>query len=179
MLELQSGGRRTESTSTGACWGASRRRRSRTWMTGTWRWRSPGSRVGILQETVWLSYASFKTFCLPCTDAADCQIILSTLYLKINESEWTRSSHNFVVIILRCRDCESAYICIHTIHSCHCYCVIVCVLQYGWMRMSSLCILPMFVPKVEAGEQVVVPRVELGKQRVNLKTLCNIVEARF
>ena len=33
----------------------------------------------------------------------------------------------------------------------HYYCVIVCVLRYGWM--ISLCIVPIFVPKVELGEQ--------------------------
>ena len=33
---------------------------------------------------------------------------------------------------------------VHTIQSIHYYCVIVCVLQYGWM--ISLCIVPMFVP---------------------------------
>ena len=33
--------------------------------------------------------------------------------------------------------------------------------------MISLCIVPMLVPKDEAGKQEVVPKVELGKQRVN------------
>ena len=38
--------------------------------------------------------------------------------------------------------------------------------------LSSLCIAPVFVPKVESGERAsreeVVPKVELGEQRVNL-----------
>ena len=36
--------------------------------------------------------------------------------------------------------------------------------QYGWM--GSVCIAPIIVPKVEAGEWPVVTKVELGEQRV-------------
>ena len=45
----------------------------------------------------------------------------------------------------------------------HCYCVIVCVCA---VRMNGpVCIVPMCVPNVEAGEWPVVPKVKLGKQR--------------
>ena len=37
------------------------------------------------------------------------------------------------------------------------------------VRLSSLCIATVFVPKVESGERVDVPKVELGEQRVKYK----------
>ena len=54
-------------------------------------------------------------------------------------------------------------ICIRSIQSKHCYCVCVCTA----VRLNNLPLYPMFVPKVEAGEQTVVSKVELSKQRVN------------
>ena len=56
----------------------------------------------------------------------------------------------------RCLQCDVAML----------LCLILCVnIQYN--RMISECIVPVVVPKVKAGEQVEVLRVELGKPRVN------------
>ena len=53
-----------------------------------------------------------------------------------------------------------------------------CLHKCNTIGLSSLCIAPAFVPKVEFGMQADVPKVELSEQRV-LKTLFNIVEALF
>ena len=56
---------------------------------------------------------SFLTPCSPCTDLTDCQIILRTLGLKINESE------------CYARDYESAYNTIWPLLLCYCVCTAV------------------------------------------------------
>ena len=48
------------------------------------------------------------------------------------------------------------------LYKCH------CVHKCNTIGLSSFCIAPMSVPKVEVGEQAAVPIAELGKQRVNL-----------
>ena len=42
-----------------------------------------------------------------------------------------------------------------------------CVHKCNTIGLNSFCIAPLSVPKVELGEQVVVPIIELGEQRVN------------
>ena len=55
---------------------------------------------------------------------SDCQIILRTMGLKINESEWRGSSPLYNPMNL-------GIMRVHTIQCNHCYCVIECVMQYG------------------------------------------------
>ena len=44
-----------------------------------------------------------------------------------------------------------------------------CVHKCNTIGLSSLCIATVFVAKVESGERVDLPKVELGKQRVKLR----------
>ena len=54
----------------------------------------------------------------------------------------------------------------HKIQYSHYYCAIVCVLQYVQLNDLSLSC-TRDCGKVKAGERAVVPKVELGEQRVN------------
>ena len=102
----------------------------------------------------------YFTLCSPCTELADCQIILRTLGLKINESEWKRSSS------LCLESCESRdYECIK--YDIVISIVLLCVYCSTYSWMIFLCLIPVIVAKVKAGERAVVPKVELGEQRVN------------
>ena len=80
------------------------------------------------------------------TPSDECKIALE------NQWEWVDRVFTYVVVLLRIMR-------VYRIQSGHCNCVIVCVLQYGWL--SPLCIVPTYVPKVKASE--VVPKV--GEQR--------------
>ena len=60
----------------------------------------------------------------PCTYFAHCQIILSTLHLKINESEWTGNSPCAININLRCCGLlECMYLQYNLASAKLCYCV--------------------------------------------------------
>ena len=49
-----------------------------------------------------------------------------------------------------------------------------CVYKCNTIGLSSLCIAPVFVPKVESGERADVPKVELGEQRVEACRTCAV-----
>ena len=55
-----------------------------------------------------------------------------------------------------------------TLSSKQCHCVHKC----NTIGLSSFCIAPLSVPKVEVGRRAAVPIVELGEQRVNIKVVC-------
>ena len=78
------------------------------------------------------SNSNYEFFARHVTDSADCKIILSTLCLKsvrVNGEEVHIHDYNPATIgVMR----------VHIIQSGNCNCIIMCVLQYGWM--SSLCI---------------------------------------
>ena len=59
-----------------------------------------------------------------------------------------------------------------TISSRQCHCVHKC----NTIGLSSVCVVSVFVPKVESGEQADVPKVELGEQRVNIPPHCIILK---
>ena len=55
-----------------------------------------------------------------------------------------------------------------------------CPYKYSTIGLSSLCIAPVFVPKVKSGERVDAPKVKLGEQRVlKINFLCNAAEMSF